>query len=45
MTDSEFRADLEELLKRHSGDLDADDLRGAAQALERQADKWEAISL
>lgn len=45
MTDTEFREDLRELVKRHSGDLEAEDLRDAATDLEQTADQWEAIPL
>lgn len=45
MTDAEFRDELRELVKRHSGDLDADDLREAAGDLETTAEAWEGITL
>lgn len=45
MTDTEFREGLRELVKRHSGDLDAEDLREAAIDLEQTAEQWEAIPL
>jgi len=45
MTDAEFRDDLRELVKRHSGDLDAEDLREAATDLEATAEAWEGIQL
>jgi len=45
MTDAEFRDELRELVKRHSGDLDAEDLRAAAADLDGTADAWESIQL
>lgn len=41
----EFRDDLREVVKRHAGDLDADDLRAAAADLERTADNWEGMAI
>lgn len=41
----QFRDELREVVKRHAGDLDADDLRSAAGDLEQTADNWEAMSL
>ena len=41
----EFRDDLREVVKRHAGDLDADDLRSAAADLEQTADNWEGMAL
>jgi len=45
MADTEFRDDLRALVKRHSGDLDADDLREAAADLDATAKAWEGIKL
>jgi len=39
----EFVDDLEATVRRHAGEIDADDLRDAAGRLDRLADKWEAI--
>lgn len=44
-TDSEARAAIEEVIKRHSADLNAEDLRGIAADLEGIADKWDGVSL
>lgn len=41
----EFRDDLREVVKRHAGDLDADDLRAAATDLEQTADNWDGMVL
>lgn len=43
MTDTEFRDELEELLKRHASDLDAEDLRSGAAYLTDIAEKWEVL--
>jgi len=43
--DTEFRDELLELVKRHSGSLDADDLRDAASALEQTADNWDGMEI
>jgi len=45
MTDTEFRDDLRELVKRHSGELEPEDLRAAAADLDATADAWEGIQL
>ena len=39
----EFRADIREVVKRHSADLDADDLRAAADTFEDIARRWEVL--
>lgn len=44
-TDSEARAAIEEVIKRHSSELDAEDLRSIADDLEGIAEKWEGVSL
>jgi hypothetical protein len=45
MTDAEFRDEINEALRRHAGDLDAEDLREVASDLHDTADKWEASML
>ena len=44
-TDSAARDEIEEVIRRHSSDLDAEDLRDIADKLERTAKKWEGVSL
>lgn len=39
----EFTQELKDLVKRHSADLDADDLFVAADRLERQAEQWRSM--
>jgi hypothetical protein len=43
MSDTEFRDDIRDVVKRHSADLDADDLRDLAADLEAQADRWDNL--
>jgi hypothetical protein len=45
MSDEDFRAGLEDLIKRNATDLTADDLRAVATDLDDLADQWEGISL
>lgn len=40
----QFRADVRDVLKRHSADLDADDLRALADDLEATAAEWEGVA-
>lgn len=42
MSDAEFRDDLRDLVRKHSSELDADDLRGVAGDLELLADDWDS---
>jgi len=44
-TDSAAREEIEEVIRRHSTDLDAEDLRDIADRLEATAQKWEGVSL
>ncbi|WP_154018392.1 hypothetical protein [Halolamina rubra] len=44
-TDSAARDEIEEVIRRHSADLDAEDLRDIADRLETTAQKWEGVSL
>lgn len=39
----EFRADLRELVKQHSTDLDAEDLSDGGEYLKEQARRWEVL--
>lgn len=39
----EFESALTDIVQRHSSQLDADDLRAAADRLDRVADKWEVL--
>lgn len=41
----EFRDDVEEVIRRHAADLDADDLRTLATDINDIADKWDGVSL
>lgn len=43
VTDTEARDELRELVRRHAGSLDSEDLRALADDLEQTADKWEAL--
>lgn len=45
MTDAEFRDELKQVVRRHAGDLDPDDLREAASDLETTAERWEEVPL
>ena len=45
MSETEFKDDLRQVVKKHSDDLDADDLRTAADELISTAEAWEAIQL
>lgn len=44
-TDSAARSEIEEAIKRHSTELDAEDLRDIAADIEAIADRWEGVSL
>ena len=43
MSLDEAREDLNEVLRKHSGALDAEDLRALSGELDATADKWEAL--
>lgn len=39
----EFRSDLRDVVRRHAGDLDGDDLMVAADDLAELAERWEVV--
>lgn len=43
MSDVEAQEELDALVRRHAGTLDAEDLRDLGDRLEEWADKWEAM--
>lgn len=43
MGDEEFRADLRELVKKHSTELSAEELHESGEYLQEQARRWEVL--
>jgi len=44
-TDTAAREEIEEVIKRHSTELEAEDLREIADGIQGIADRWEGVSL
>lgn len=45
MSQEEAKQEIQQVLRRHAGDLDPDDLREIAGGLEQIADRWEKTEL
>jgi hypothetical protein len=43
VSDTEFRDEVRDVVKRHAADLDAEDLRDLAADLQTEADRWEGL--
>lgn len=45
MSDTDFRDDFRDLIRKHGQDLDGDDLRELADDLKTLADEWDSMEV